>query len=382
MNTNCTRISPIATSSGLTGGITSITGQQLQNSKGQNIKLVQNIHITRPFRGNKGNITRFNGPNQNRQNGPQSTNLEGKTVIGTKTVGGQKQEITMANDKLQRNFKSNNFQQSVGHPVRITNPPSNLKVTSRMVGGKEVQLVTPNIGSKTKSGQFRVFRPSAGGTSGQKIQITSSMKPIRGPSVATATFKDPNTSLTGNTGQPVFAKPNNFPTNNLQMPGAVKQRFTAPQMPPPVHVHHQQMNQPRTPVNIRTAVGGANGNNLPTPPKLNQPAKAAGRIKLGSLAKPADKPAEPKKDEPEDISTRQLAESWLHSGSSRKISKKLTDVIKPTINKATEKLLEQAKINDEKATTPKPEEKKKNKGEKFEHIFSRFRDSIIFILIL
>lgn len=332
------------------------------------MKLVQNFHATRPFRGNQGSITRLNGPmkiNSPRPNGPQNSSFEGKTVIGTKTVGGQQQQITMDNAALQRNFNRNINPTSIGQTVRITNPPANLVVTSKMVGGKEVQLVTPNIGPKTK-GTIRFVRPSPVGGSGPGVKSTvtiSNSLAMKSFRATTPTSSTAGGGQTGPTASP-FHKPFPKPFNSMHQTGSINH---SPRLALPSS--QQQMihqTQPKLPVNVRTAVGGANKEKLPKPPNATNAkpgsGKGAGIIKLGALTKNAkDQPTKEPAKEEEDVSTRQLAEKFLNSGSSRKINKKLTDVIKPTINKATERLLDNAKTDSEKPS-PKTEEKKKNKG--------------------
>ena len=339
------------------------------------MKLVQNFHTTRPFRGQQGSITRLNGPmkiNTPRPpNGPgQPGHFEGKTVIGTKTVGGQQQQITMDNAALQRTFRNNPNAASTNQAVRITNPPANLVVTSKMVGGKEVQLVTPNIGPKNK-GTIRFVRPGPVGTgTGPKATVTISN------SLAKSNFRPPGPTSSN---QPVVSGPfpKMFNSANVVRPPI--------QPPPPVthQANQQQMmhqTQQRLPVNVRTAVGGANEKNLPKPGGANsKPTGAkAGIIKLGALVKPAkEQPVKEAEKDEEDVSTRQLAEKFLNSGSSRKINKKLTDLIKPTINKATERLLDKAKT-DTPAEKPKPEEKKKNKGRQKYTVFLKFSKNVFF----
>ena len=86
---------------------------------------------------------RLNGPvnGQPRPNG-QTPVPEGRTVIGTKTVGGKQHEITM-NDAALRSGIRPPVNSTKPRPTAST-PPANISVSTKMVGGKEVQLVTPS----------------------------------------------------------------------------------------------------------------------------------------------------------------------------------------------------------------------------------------------
>ena len=319
-------------------------GQPIQvKNHVQRMKVHGNFHVhTRPFRGNTG-ITRLNGPIRTpigapRPNGPLTANFEGKTVIGTKTVGGQQQQITMDNAQLQRNIRPNP-PNSLNAPTVRREPPPNLVVSTKMVGGKQVQLVTPNMG--TKKGSFRFVRPQGVPVSGARVTV-STAGGIRGPIRPM--------------GARVMAPPSQIPNNRTVHTGSNQS---------PVSQNSQNQIQPRLPVHVRTAVGGANEKNLPKPvanqSSGNSSTKTPGIIKLGPLTKNVkdenkDKPEEPSE---EDVSHRQLAEKFLGvKDSSRKINRKNSEV---EINKATKRLLDISKPNE----SPKPQEKKKNKGKTF-----------------
>ena len=160
-------------------------------------------------------------------------------------------------------------------------------------------------------------------------------------------------------GPRVMAPPSHIPTSGLRPvhTGSV-------QTPTQVAANHNAQNQiqPRLPVHVRTAVGGANEKNLPKP-STNQNSgnstKTPGIIKLGPLTKNVKDEQKEKAEEggEEDVSHRQLAEKFLGvKDSSRKINRRNSEV---KINKATERLLDISKPNE----SPKPQEKKKNKGE-------------------
>ena len=329
-------------------------------------------HSARPFRGQEGSITRLNGPMRGPRpphNGP-TTSFEGKTVIGTKTVGGQQQQITMDNRALHRNFRNCNAN-AVGTPVRYREPPPNLVVSTKMVGGKEVQLVTPNPRPK-----IRFVRPSVpgqpGGNSvspagavgiGSKTTVTISSAVARGIARSTPI------AVSSPGGVSSF--------NSVASSGPIKVNHPGPSGQVVNHPGPSATNsvtQPKIPVNVRTAVGGANEKNLPKSLSNSKSsnAKAPGIIKLGPLTKKDQKEQKDQNEQnaakEEDVSTRQIAEKWLGvKSSSRKINKKLSDQSKPTINKATELLLEKSEKakkdpNPEKTSDKVKDEKKKSKG--------------------
>lgn len=276
----------------------------------------------RPFR----NQIRANGPH-NMQNGPgphhgphghtndgpngqpRMQNGEGRTVIGTKTVDGRQQEITMNNSVLRQNtrvsqvtnsnvpVKGNIFYYNYTGPdpmILVPNPPANLKLTPKLVGGKTVQLVTPNVGPSRRPR----LPPGGSGPGGPRGPV---------PRPPSGTFR-----------HPIGVQINRQP---------------------PTQQNH------RPAVNVRTAVGGAE-----IKPPTQNVTKGQNLIKLtGSKindskqqnsADPNGPPSVQNTNQPEEsVSNRQLAEIFLKTGSSRKISKaKGSEEVKPVVNKATERL--------------------------------------------
>ena len=276
----------------------------------------------RPFR----NQIRANGPH-NMQNGPgphhgphghtndgpngqpRMQNGEGRTVIGTKTVDGRQQEITMNNSVLRQNtrvsqvtnsnvpVKGNIFYYNYtsSYPIiLVPNPPANLKLTPKLVGGKTVQLVTPNVGPSRRPR----LPPGGSGPGGPRGPV---------PRPQSGTFR-----------HPIGVQINRQP---------------------PTQQNH------RPAVNVRTAVGGAE-----IKPPTQNVTKGQNLIKLtGSKvndskqqnsADPNGPPSVQNTNQPEEsVSNRQLAEIFLKTGSSRKISKaKGSEEVKPVVNKATERL--------------------------------------------
>ena len=194
----------------------------------------------------------------------------------------------------------------------VPNPPANLILTPKMVCGKEVQLVTPNVGASRRQTRMP--------------HLNSLIRPM-GPNNLTR-----------------------MPENRV-LPGTHANTFRAPVGVPVRPPPHQQSHKPV--VNLRKAVGGAE--KAPPPVQNNQ--QKSNLIKLTSnksrdepkstIPNSATSSGDSGEDLPvindEEVSTRQLAENWLHSGASRKIAKQPKDKKQLTnqqISKATEKILE------------------------------------------
>ena len=206
----------------------------------------------------------------------------------------------------------------------MPNPPANLKLTPKLVGGKTVQLVTPNVGPSRRP------RLPPGGPGGPRGPV---------PRPQSGTFR-----------HPIGVQINRQP---------------------PTQQNH------RPAVNVRTAVGGAE-----IKPPTQNVTKGQNLIKLtGSKvndSKPTSDPNGPQSqtaNQPEEsVSNRQLAEIFLKTGSSRKISKtKGSEEVKPVVNKATERLhseMSKVPINPINHKIEKPNVKKeKSKGR---IIYSKF----------
>ena len=211
----------------------------------------------------------------------------------------------------------------------MPNPPANLILTPKMVGGKEVQLVTPNVGAR---------RPPSRPT----------VRPIHGQPIG------PNQIQVSRSSGPVG---NDNSSHHLGRYPSVGAHFRAPMGVPVRPPVHQQPHKPA--VNLRKAVGGAE---KPPPP----PQQKSSLIKLtkstirdtetktsqptNNMNSPADSKAINEVGDTtnhavndDEVSTRQLAENWLHTGASRKFAKqkeKQKTNINLSISKATEKILD------------------------------------------
>ena len=211
-----------------------------------------------------------------------------------------------------------------------------------MVGGKEVQLVTPNVGAR---------RPTNRVNSG-------SVRPIHGQPIGPGQIQVSRTTSSSAPGD--RDNQHHGHQNHSRYPGGGG-LFRAPMgvpIRPPVH---QQPHKPA--VNLRKAVGGAD-----KPPPPPPPQQKSSLIKLNKSRDNETKSRDTNTNSPgpdaksnntndisnsvdtvvneEEVSTRQLAENWLHTGASRKFGKKektgnKTSQLPTTVmTKATEKILD------------------------------------------
>ena len=255
-----------------------------------------------PFR------SRMNGPVNGqppqRPNGQPTNNQsnqapnEGRTVIGTKTVGGQQHEITMKDTALRPGgirppAVSTNQQKQTSRPNTST-PPANISVSTKMVGGKEVQLVTPN--------QVRRPAVSRPGTNLRMINRNPPNPANQNQSMIRA--QRPN--LVNQTSQQQTSKPSQM---------TVKLRRQVITDKP---LNNQQSNQPQTKSLI----------------KLSTNKFESSKQHNGDLT---GEPQQSKENQDEStmdgVSELQLAKTLLNTGTS-----------KPKLNKATEKLYEKSKV--------------------------------------
>ena len=80
--------------------------------------------------------------------------MDGKTVIGTKVVGGLNQPVIMESSPGFRMTRPPVV--TVPNQIRMRAAPPNIMITPKMVGGKEVRLVTPSF-PKPKPGRYVVY---------------------------------------------------------------------------------------------------------------------------------------------------------------------------------------------------------------------------------
>ena len=247
---------------------------------------------------------RMNGPVNGQQVGPRPNGPtpppvpEGRTVIGTKTVGGQQHEITMKDTALRpgQQIRPNQPQTQPKPPTHRPNtstPPANISVSTKMVGGKEVQLVTPN--------QPMNRRPAVNRTGHSSIRM----------------INRPNNSTQSQ--QPVFTRP--------------------PSRPSPSQANSQSApSKPSMPVKLRRQV-------ITDKPlasqSSNQPSKSLIKLKTqlngATATTEQNEPTKENVDESnrslDGVSELQLAKTLLNTGAT-----------KPKLNKATEKLYEKSKV--------------------------------------
>jgi len=186
---------------------TNVTEVKVGNRK---MKLVQNFHKTRPFRDQRGSITRLNAPMKinppSPPNGPPPSHIGGKRVIGTRIFGGQKQLVTT--------------ERTVGNNAASIHQAVRMVVTSKMVGRKEVQLVTPNMGANNK-GTIRFVRREPVGT-GTSLKATVTIS----KALAKSNFRPTGTTSSN---QAVVSGPSQIKPDNLkqnQKPNCVENQIS------------------------------------------------------------------------------------------------------------------------------------------------------------